>query len=507
MRRRLIIGAIGASVAGTASAAQWTITPSLGFQELLTDNLGATETHKQGDAISQLTPGLDVSAQGARTNLNLSYRPILSAYIATPGQDRIDQNLIGEGTFTPFENRLDINAQIYANENSGNGNYITPAASGLVPRNQRVLDYGGTITPHYQERFGDIATLDAYYRVNSTNSSAQYGGSNSNTRGLSNSQLSREGNLIFGSGDSFGQLVTRINLDHEDASGSGINTAWHSDRDVLEADYHINFKYTVSAWAGYQATRYDSTEALLGYHQSGLTWNVAFRGAPNDTTNYTIGYGRQQGSYNANAQINYGLAPRTTVTAYYTVQVENNLQTVSANFPFLTFNALGQPIDIRTGLPYNPANQPFGQQNNLFRDKHAEVTISHQFIRSTLALEVYNDSRDQLGGAIGNNAVTGVVGSGGTQSSTGVTLLYTREITPVVTGRADVGYVTNQFSNTGFQATGQHDQYLNFDAGLTFNINATLSANMTYSHFRRISTFENNSVVINELAIGITKSF
>src|SRR5262249_30171041 len=155
---------------------------------------------------------------------------------------------------------------------------------------------------------------------------------------------------------------------------------------------------------------------------------------------------------------------RTTLTAYYTVQVENNLQTVSANNPFLSFNALGQAIDSRTGLPFNPAFQPFGQQNNLFRDKNADITIAHQFLRSTIALEVYNDSREQLGSAVGNNQAVGVVGNGGTQSSTGVTVRYTRELTPVLTGHADLGYVTNQFSNDGFQARGQHDQYINFDA-------------------------------------------
>ena len=42
MRRRLMIGALGASVAGTALGAQWTITPSIGLQETATDNVAYT---------------------------------------------------------------------------------------------------------------------------------------------------------------------------------------------------------------------------------------------------------------------------------------------------------------------------------------------------------------------------------------------------------------------------------------------------------------------------------
>lgn len=497
MRRRLIIGAIGASVAGTASAAQWIVTPSLGVQELFTDNLGNTESDKRADAISQLSPGLNVAAEGAFTNLNFLYQPTLSAYVATPSQDRIDQNLVGSGSMVVFQNRLDVAIQTFANEYSGNGNYITPAAGGLVPSNNRVLGFGGSIAPHYQEHFGDVATLDVYYRVNSSNTSQQGGGGQGAvSNGLSNSEIQQDAKMIVGSGDTFGRLITHLNLDHTDGSGSGINTASENDTDTVQAEYHINYEYSVNGSIGYQKIHYDRSATSLGYNNEGLTWNLGFRIAPNDTTLLAVSYGRQEGSYNANAQLNYTLAERTLITAAYVVTVQNQLESAFNNLPFLIFNQFGQPIDSRTGLPYNTADQPFGQQNTLFRDKRATTAITRQFDRSSISLNLYYEEREPLDGLSNNN------------DSWGSTVTYSRDLTPVLRGYVDMGFndTLSSFFN-GPAISAQRSQYFNADASLTYTINDKLNASVTYSHFRQISNTFNSSVVTDELSIGLRKTF
>lgn len=499
MRRRLIISAIGASVAGTASGAQWTFTPSIGLNEIFTDNVAGSETNKRADVITQLAPQLDVSAVGSRDNLQLSYRPTISIYAATPGQDRIDQNLTGAGSIIPFENRLNVDFQVFAAQNSGNGGYFTPVASGLVPYSNRVLNYGGTLSPHYQERFGDVATFDAYYRLSSSNTSQQSSNTNINrTNGLSNNLLQQDAQVILGSGDSFGRLVTSLNLDHVDGSGSGFNNQYQEDTDIVQFEYHITHEYSVTGSAGYERTHYNRTTQSLGYNQSGLTWSIGFRAAPNDKTEFDVSYGRRQGGDNVNAHLTYDLSPRTFITASYDVTVQNQLQSALNNLPFLTFNQFGNPIDSRTGLPYNQVNQAFGQQNTLFRSKNAQVSISRQFERATLTLTAYDQRREPLSG------------SSASDDAWGTTLSYTHELTPVLQGNADIGYNDHQpgaFSFGGFGTNNQHDRFLNADAGLTFSVNETVTATVVYSFNRRISNTLNNSETTNQLMVGVRKTF
>ena len=102
MRRRLMIGAIGASVAGAAPAAQWTITPSLGnLQEIFTDNVLAIRrlSWKRADVDYPTHSRADQRVSDSRTlnlRLHLSYNPIDQRLRRDiPGKIVIDQNLVG----------------------------------------------------------------------------------------------------------------------------------------------------------------------------------------------------------------------------------------------------------------------------------------------------------------------------------------------------------------------------------------------------------------------------
>ena len=497
MRRRLIIGAIGAGVAGTATGAQWTVTPSLGLQETVTDNVNYAETNQRADAITQLTPGVTVLGQGARTDVQLSYQPVLVAYAATPGSDQLNQNLIGSGKMEIFTDRLTVATQVFANENYGSGSYYNPQATNLVPNSNRVLDYGGSISPHYTERFGSIATLDVTYSVSTSNSSQQSGGpAGGSGNPYSNNQLQQDARAVVGSGDSFGRLSASLNFDHTDGSGSGVNTGYQNDTDSLNLQYHIDNEWSVLGSAGYQRIHYDPSAQSLGYNNSGLTWDAGFRLAPNDTTALQVTYGKQQGSYNINATLNYTLLERTLINASYLVQVENQLQSAFTNLPFLTHDQFGRPIDSRTGLPYNPANQPFGQQNTLFRDKSAQVNITRQMIRSTISLSVYDDTREPIDG------------TASTDESWGMSVTYHRDLTQTLGANLDLGYNTHLYGASVLTGTGGGtDHYLNADFSMSFAINQYLNANMIYSHYRRFSTQSDNSSTVDQLTLGLTASF
>ena len=238
------------------------------------------------------------------------------------------------------------------------------------------------MTPHLQEHLGDVATLDLIYRAEFE----QHQRSRKNALpGLgisSTNSLGQSVELVIGSAESFGSLGLKLDLKHTSDTGSGMNTASTTDADSLGGTYHINRIYALNASLGYQATDYPASGTRLAYHNSGLTWSLGATFTPNDQSNVTLGYGYQQGAYNPNATVSYSLGPLTKVTASYIVTIQNQLSSTLQNQKFLAFDQFGNPIDSRTGLPFNAVNQTFGSQNILFRDKPAILAISHQFVRS-----------------------------------------------------------------------------------------------------------------------------
>ncbi len=494
--RHLMLAGAGALIlSAPASAADWRITPSIAFDEVVTDNVSQTENDKRADAISQLAPSLNVTGEGQRGQVSLSYNPIFSAYVAEPSQDRVDQNLIGDGSIKVFDRLLTVDFNAFVNQGSGSGSFVAPTASGgLVPLNDRTTNYGGTIAPHLQARFGQAATLDAYYRVSSSNTTGndQFA---TGLGGIDNSLLQQEEQVIIGSGDSFGQLSSQLNFDHTTGTGSGINNQFENDLDIAKFQYHLTHEYSLTGYAGYQRIHYDPTLGQQGYNNAGLTWSAGFEIDPNDFTTIQVSYGRQSGGYNLEAHVKYDLTPRTHFRADYTVAVENQLQSNLQNLQFLGHDAAGIPIDSRTGQGFNNAdNELFGAQNSLFRDKIATASFTRDFTRSSVTASAVNERRQPLSGVSSpDNAWYGSV-------------TYTRELTPYLRGNADIGYSVHSY---GADAGGRQytDKLINADVSLAYAINPTLTATAAYSVFRRNSTAQNNSGTTNQVMIGIRKEF
>jgi uncharacterized protein (PEP-CTERM system associated) len=496
-RYRLLMagtGLVSALVSGNAArAADWRVTPALTFQELVTDNVDQTQSNARADALSQLIPSITITGDSPRGQVAFSYAPIISVDLIQDGQDRIDQNLFGNGSVNLIDRLLSVDFSVFVDQGSASGDFGSPGSNGLVPLSDRTLNYGGTFAPHIQQRFGDIATFDAYYRVSSSNVS---GNDQENGFGdVTNDQLEQDAQIIVGSGNSFGRLSSQLDLDHSSGSGTGLNTQFENDLDIVKFEYHITHKYAVTGYAGYQKIHYDRTQDSLGYNNEGITWNVGIDATPNDYTTIQLGYGRQSGTYGLNAHIKYDLTPRTHIGADYTVTVENQLQANLQSLQFLGRDAVGNPIDIRSGLAFNNNdNQLFGEQNALFRDKIATVSFTRDFTRSSVTISAGNERRDTLSGIqSSDNAYYGQV-------------TYSRELTPSLSGYADINYTTHNYNNL-IQAGSQHDSNINGDVSLSYRINPKLTASATYSLLQRNSNVDGFSSTTNQFTIGIRKEF
>ena len=266
-----------------------------------------------------------------------------------------------------------------------------------------------------------------------------------------------------------------------------------SDSDTLGGTYHINRIYALNASVGYQATDCPASGSRLAYHNAGLTWTLGATFTPNDDSSVVLGYGYQQGAYNPSATVSYSLGPLTKVTASYIVMIQNQLTATLQNQRFLTFDQFGNPIDSRTGLPFNAVNQTFGSQNVLFRDKPAIISISHQFVRSAVTLTGQYEVRSSLTGPLSNC------------KTWGVSINYSREFNPLLLGSVTVGYTGSTSSGAG-ALTGQV-QSISLSASLFYRLSDTTTVNVIENYFNAMSNLPANGSKTQQLTVGLRKSF
>jgi uncharacterized protein (PEP-CTERM system associated) len=464
------------------------ITPSVGLQETYTNNAAGGVASKP-DTVTAISPGIGIHGETAYLTVDGAYIPTYNHFNTHSSPDRIDQNLNANGTFKPIEDVLTMDFQAYAQEAGGTGNF-TNFAGALVPSVDRVLYYTGVAAPHYQAHFGDIATLDAYYRLTSTNISDE--GVHPGQPSTSSDSLGQNMELAVGSADSLGRVGLNLDLTYGQTTGSGENTASTNSAFIIGSSFHINRTYALTASAGYQTVDYPTVGAVQGYKSSGITWSFGGSITPNALSSISVGYGLNQGSYNPSLQVGYQLGPRTTLMASYVVTVQNQLTSTLQNLRYLSYDQFGNAIDTRTGLPFSGVNQTFGSQNVLFRDKPAMITLSHQLFRSGLSLTANYEVRESLSAPKQSDRAWGL------------SVNYNREFTPLIQGSFGVGFTSH---NSTVLETTEHANNFNATASLFYKISETSTATVTETYYGLTSNVHTDTFSNEQLTIGIRKSF
>lgn len=467
------------------------VTPSVGVSQLYTDNQTGTGG-SQPVFVTQITPGISVTGETARTKINLNYLPTFNHFDNGGSKDRIDQNLNTDAEIDPIQDTLSVKFQGYANTADAGGNASNQQGI-LVPTNNRILYYIGNVAPRYQANFHDVATIEANYSVNSTNTSVE--GTKVPGLGInSTNSLGQNALVSIGSAESFGRLGLRADFSHNTNSGSGMNTQSTSGVQSLTVSYHIDRNFYISGSLGYQSINYpDNGVGNPGYRSDGVTWTLGLTITPNALSTIALGYGKQQGAYSPTIQVGYALGPRTNISASYLVTVQNQLTATLQNLKYLVYDQFGNPIDSRTGLPFSAVNQTFGSQNILFRDKPALVSISHQFTRSAVTLTGQYEVRNSLSGVQTDTEVL----SG--------TINYSRQFSPLFQGNVTFGYT--QAQTRTFGAADNRARSYSLSGQLLYNLSDTTSINVVENFFRTINNDSQNNSLTQQLTIGLRKSF
>ncbi len=475
-----------------AWADSFQFSPSITLQEVYTNNSGGGQGGPQSDVVTQVSPGFSINQSGPWSEATLNYSPIYNHYNFGTASDRIDQSLNGNGTITPIQDKLKIGFSVYATEAGASANSNTLQNNLLVASNNRILYYSGALLPHFTQRFGDVATVDAYYRLTSGNTSDQ-SARKAGTTSLSADNLQNDAEVIVGSGDTFGRVSAQLDFDHNVGSGSGLNSDSQIDKDFIGLQYHLNSDYALTGTAGYQRVHYNANAHSATFTNEGLIWSIGVRGTPNADSTVAISYGLQEGIYVPTVQLTYSLGPRTKITGSYLVQIQNQLESALQNLQYFGYDSQGNPIDTRTGLPFSLVNQSFGSQNVLFRDKPAQLAIVHQLERSAITLRLLYEQRSAVTGPVATNTVATV------------DIAYSREMSPNLNGSIDLGFTNNIAS--GLLVNGNNRENLidvSFSLYWALSRTATVYLNGTlYQPVSKASTLETTT---NQVVLGLRKA-
>jgi len=252
------------------------IVPRVSVTQTWTDNVRLSADSEQADQITEITPGVTLTIDGARLKAYVDYA-LNEIYYAQGSSPRNSQNqLNGFGTLEAVEGwaYLDFSASIAQQAISAFGPQAV-SNTAVNPNQAEVSSY--RISPYVRGKLGSWADYDARYsRTESDSDSAVASGTVS-----VDSMVKIKGDSSL-RGLGWSADVSREEVDYS----AGRST--QADRLNLGLSYFISPQLSVSAYVGRESDNFTSLEKQSdGTHGLGASW------APSERTRVSVAWGQR----------------------------------------------------------------------------------------------------------------------------------------------------------------------------------------------------------------------
>lgn len=301
MRLLRLSAVLPAFLAGPVSAAQWLIVPTLSVAETYTDNVRlAPAGSERSDFVTQVTPGVSVSATGPRLRLSAAYSPqflyraneetkdVFHQLNATGNAELVQQLLFVDATASVFQ----ANASLFgpqADSNVNNTGNRTNVRTFLV-------------SPYLRHAFGNYAQGEARFTYTTVNTDAAASLSNSQSTGI---------DLSLGSGPSFKLYTWNLAYSRQNIGyGSGQTTqAPNTVAETVSAFGRrlLTPQVAVVSTVGYE----DNNYATTGPAPKGLFWSSGLEWNPTPRTHLSATTGRHY--YGPSSALDFSHRTRLTL--------------------------------------------------------------------------------------------------------------------------------------------------------------------------------------------------
>ncbi len=492
----------------------WTFTPSIGLEELFSDNILQSQTHRQADLITAITPGLDLRGNTPRVDVTLQYHPTLELYADHGSADSVAQQLLGSGTATLIPDTLFVNARALAAVQpaggglgglvgsdfadspigaGGLGSASVPAALALDQHNrQQTTSF--SITPWVQHRFGDFGTGKIGLTL-STSSISGNSEANPIPGTVSGNQREQRGEATvqFRGGEAFGRVREFALLDAAQSTGTGVLQGARDDLATDWVGYAVNRFLTPFAELGVESISYNTAERT---RIDDAVWELGAVLTPNPDSQISAGYGHHQGANSVDLRGYYALSARTRITASYTTSLGTDVQQIQSQLGLADFDQYGNAVDAWTGTPLFLGNGLLGTQNALFRTRTLALTALTRLDRDAVSVSLQRQHQSPVGNAPGTPG--GVPETGSTFIASWI-----HDVSERTSVGASASYGRNSFSST----VSGGESFIAATAGVSYRVSESLTTTARYSYFDRWSDFAGRGFTDNIVLLGISKKF
>lgn len=167
-----IIGVL-AGVPVSAFAGTWTITPSVAVRETATDNARLSDTNKESDLISDISPGILVEGVGGRSKLRFDYQMHNLIYASDSSRNKTQHALNAFGTLEALEDWFFIDASGTISQQSISPFGGAPSSGANTNGNDNSTETSTyRLSPYFRGTLGGFADYQLRYNLTTTSSAA-----------------------------------------------------------------------------------------------------------------------------------------------------------------------------------------------------------------------------------------------------------------------------------------------------------------------------------------------
>jgi uncharacterized protein (PEP-CTERM system associated) len=472
-----------------------TISPHLGVSETYTDNLElAPAPYAVPAFVTQIMPGILINDVGPRTHFTVDYTLLDMVYDNYGWNHNYFNELNAAGSTEIVKNTffVDAGASISQQPLTPFGP-ISPGGANLTNNIANVKME--SVSPYLVHQFGVYATGEIRYTyVNTDYSMAGPGLSpgqpNNSVFGFSGQSYTTD--VFLKSGDDFDLMPWKVEYNDATSLYTGYPSITMS---TITGDisYLLTPHFKLNSEIGYEKDNY----VYFGPRPQGVFWSEGFDWSPGPRTKFGFSVGEQY--YGRTYSMSFSHRARHTIfSASYGQSVQTSM--MQQNLP--SSNALDQMLAAQipdSGQRAQAIQQifsAFGPQaslyglnvisNEVFEAKYFQASVGLTVPRTVLMLTLFDNQNIpmQMSSAPGTpfSLVSNLFNQNGylaygEMHQTGVTLSWTRSITPEVMG--NVSYTASQFN---FPGISMNETSTFFQGGLTDQMTQHLYGSLSYRH-------------------------
>lgn len=406
MPAKLALFSIAISQAPFGVAADWRIEPTLSLRETYTDNVNnATRGNEKSDFVTEISPGVNVTATGRRLKLDASYIMRNQLY-ANGGQGSTVVNDLNGTAFAELVDDL-IFLDATANMSRQNLSAFGPQSSNNSYSNTNQTNLRNLrVSPFARYRFGNTANTELRYTHTATSSS---------TAGFSNAQTDAISARVD-SGTSFYTLGWGLRFDKANTHYTE-SESQQSQSQGGNLRYRVNNQFSLTGTGGYESFSYQTD----GEKPEGKYWSTGFIWAPSERTTLEASVGRRY--YGTSYALNAANRSRYVTS---TVTYSEDITTAQEQYARLASNSTSSLFDqlfqssipdaavrqqaveafIRTNnLPSTFTTSVNSLTNRVFLQKRAQASLAFNASKTAVVFSAFNSRREAQSGAAADAAL------------------------------------------------------------------------------------------------------